>query len=187
MTDYKKNIESNFKSLKAGLVPKDKDSVPKLPQAQKEWWEKFFLLLYILLDNLMYDSIMCGDTVAKWIVHWTLALNGPDWSPCWVNGVVFLGKTLNCSHRASRSPLSLHNCGVGEQRKTYTPKKAVKKSVNRANDCCRMCKCSFMLSMEPENLVANDVYIKFVHSLKSWWQPWWSFGLDVQEHWCSIY
>ena len=37
MTDYKKNIESNFKSLKAGLVPKDKDSVPKLPQAQKEW------------------------------------------------------------------------------------------------------------------------------------------------------
>ena len=24
-----------------------------------------------------------------------------------------------------------------------TPKKAVKKSVNRANDCCRMCKCSF--------------------------------------------
>ena len=37
MADYKKNIESNFKSLKAGLVPKDKDSVPKLPQAQKEW------------------------------------------------------------------------------------------------------------------------------------------------------
>jgi len=37
MTDYKKNIESNFKSLKAGLVPKDKESVPKLPQAQKEW------------------------------------------------------------------------------------------------------------------------------------------------------
>ena len=26
---------------------------------------------------------------------------------------------------------------------TETPKKAVKKSVNRANDCCRMCKCSF--------------------------------------------
>lgn len=37
MANYKKNIESNFKSLKAGLVPKDKDSVPKLPQAQKEW------------------------------------------------------------------------------------------------------------------------------------------------------
>ncbi|KAJ7378182.1 hypothetical protein OS493_024129 [Desmophyllum pertusum] len=37
LVDYKKNIESNFKSLKAGLVPKDKESVPKLPQAQKEW------------------------------------------------------------------------------------------------------------------------------------------------------
>jgi len=37
MTDCKKNIESNFKGLKAGLVPKDKESVPKLPQAQKEW------------------------------------------------------------------------------------------------------------------------------------------------------
>jgi len=24
-----------------------------------------------------------------------------------------------------------------------SPKKAVKKSVNRANDCCRTCKCSF--------------------------------------------
>jgi len=24
-----------------------------------------------------------------------------------------------------------------------TPKKAVKKSLNRANDCCQMCKCSF--------------------------------------------
>ena len=24
-----------------------------------------------------------------------------------------------------------------------TPKKAVKKNVNRANDCCRMCNCSF--------------------------------------------
>lgn len=37
LADYKKNIESNFKSLKAGLVPEDKDSVPKLPQNQKEW------------------------------------------------------------------------------------------------------------------------------------------------------
>lgn len=37
LADYKKNIESNFKTLKAGLVPKDKDSVPKLPQNQKEW------------------------------------------------------------------------------------------------------------------------------------------------------
>jgi len=37
LVDYKKNIESNFKSLKADLVPKDKDSVPKLPQNQKEW------------------------------------------------------------------------------------------------------------------------------------------------------
>jgi len=37
LADYKKNIESNFKSLKAGLAPKDKESVPKLPQNQKEW------------------------------------------------------------------------------------------------------------------------------------------------------
>lgn len=37
LADYKKNIESNFKSLKAGLVPKDKESVPKLLQNQKEW------------------------------------------------------------------------------------------------------------------------------------------------------
>ena len=37
LVDYKKNIESNFKSLKADLVPKDKDSVPKLPLNQKEW------------------------------------------------------------------------------------------------------------------------------------------------------
>ena len=37
LAEYKKNIESNFKSLKASLVPKDKDSIPKLPQNQKEW------------------------------------------------------------------------------------------------------------------------------------------------------
>lgn len=37
MMEYKKNIESNFKSLKAGLVPKDKDSIPRLPHEQKEW------------------------------------------------------------------------------------------------------------------------------------------------------
>ena len=37
MMDYKKNIKSNSKSLKAGLVPKDKDSVPMLPHEQKEW------------------------------------------------------------------------------------------------------------------------------------------------------
>ena len=39
LADYKKNIESNFKSLKAqaSLAPKDKESVPKLPQNQKEW------------------------------------------------------------------------------------------------------------------------------------------------------
>ena len=37
LADYKKNIESNFKSLKADLAPKDKESVPKLPQNQKEW------------------------------------------------------------------------------------------------------------------------------------------------------
>jgi len=37
LAEYKKNIESNFKSLKASLVSKDKDSNPKLPQNQKEW------------------------------------------------------------------------------------------------------------------------------------------------------
>ena len=37
LEEYKKNIESNFKSLKASLGTKGKDSVPKLQQEQKEW------------------------------------------------------------------------------------------------------------------------------------------------------
>ena len=37
MMDYKKEVEKNFKDLKASLAPKDKESVPKLPQNQKEW------------------------------------------------------------------------------------------------------------------------------------------------------
>ena len=36
MMDCRRNIESNSKSLKAGLVQKDKDSVPMLPHEQKE-------------------------------------------------------------------------------------------------------------------------------------------------------
>lgn len=37
MSGYKKDVERNFKSLKVSLTPKDKETVPKLPQEQKEW------------------------------------------------------------------------------------------------------------------------------------------------------
>lgn len=37
MGDFKKNVEGNFKALKLSLHVTDKDTVPKLPQEQKEW------------------------------------------------------------------------------------------------------------------------------------------------------
>ncbi|KXJ11093.1 uncharacterized protein LOC110244242 [Exaiptasia diaphana] len=37
MSDYKKNIEGNFKALKSSLNVSGKDAVPKLPQEQKDW------------------------------------------------------------------------------------------------------------------------------------------------------
>ena len=60
LVDYKKNIESNFKSLKAGLVPKDKDSVPKLPQNQKEWWDPLSFIIEITwMNNFVTAALFC--------------------------------------------------------------------------------------------------------------------------------
>ena len=49
---YKKEVESNFKVFKSKLAVKDKESVPKLPEDEKEW---YVITLFIshFINNLI--------------------------------------------------------------------------------------------------------------------------------------